>query len=164
MTYPINNDPRYARLYQRDGVPVVPEVHDLDDLCRAMYVERLALADTVRLCLFAVTSDADANDGKVDRLAVAEACRSALDRLRRPVIAARPEPLMVGAKLRALKDHLDDDDGTDRVTPAGSVGIIERADWHGGEVIYSLVFPSTGGGFFLSHAEATDPEWYEVQP
>ena len=46
---------------------------------RVMVKERDLYREALEVCLFAVTSDADQNDGKVDRAAVAMIVRNALE-------------------------------------------------------------------------------------
>ena len=59
-------------------------LHDDDqtyDLTGSLLEDRGHLLECLKLVLFAVTDDADNNDGKVDRLAIVEAIKIALDKV-----------------------------------------------------------------------------------
>ncbi len=69
--------------------------------------------------------------------------------------------LKKGDTLITLRGELDDSDSGERITPAGTVGIVCDVYPNQSEC-YSVGFPSTGASIFLNDEEASDPTQYRV--
>ncbi len=69
--------------------------------------------------------------------------------------------LKQGATLITLRGELDSGDDGDRITPAGTVGIVSRVYTEQAEC-YAVDFPATGASIFLTNDEANDPNQYRL--
>jgi hypothetical protein len=73
--------------------------------------------------------------------------------------------IKIDTQFVSLMETIDDDDGDERVTPAGSVGVITSVDDYERQgLTYGFAFPSTGGCGFLLAAELRDVERFCLIP
>lgn len=65
--------------------------------------------------------------------------------------------LSIGTLVRNRQEEIDDDDGTERHTPSGSLGrVVSVDDYPSQGPTYGVMFEETGGWVFYLEAELAD--------